>query len=301
MAEHSITHTVGEQHDGLPGRTILTHELGISRQLMTRIKRSGEFYVNGQPSLLKDRVYSGDKLLIVIREEKTQDIPPEDIPLSVVFEDEHLLIVDKPPGMVVHPTKGYLSQTLANAVIHYWQQRGENCIFRPVHRLDRDTTGLVIIAKNPYVQESLTSQHADGRWQKTYTAVVEGYVETESGTIDAPILRVGLGTRRRVISDLGQSAQTLWRVLHRWRGASMLEAVLVTGRTHQIRAHFAHMGHPILGDDIYGSSSPLMARQALHAGHLSFVHPVTKLPLTFTCPLPTDMSELIQGLNVQQW
>jgi RluA family pseudouridine synthase len=297
MPEHILRHTVGEQHDGVSARAVLMGELGISRQLLTRIKRSGEFYINDNPSLLKDRVRAGDWLLIVLREEKDQDIEPEDIPLSIAFEDEHLLVVDKPAGMVVHPTKGYLSGTLANAVINHWRQAGEFFLFRPVHRLDRYTSGLVIIAKNPYVQESLTRQHGDGRWQKIYTLIVSGRIVAPCGLIDAPIHRVGMGTRRRVISDLGQSAQTLWRLLAAWESASLVEATLITGRTHQIRAHFAHIGHPLVGDDVYGEPSPLLSRQALHAGRIRFDHPVSGETIDLVSPLPHDMRRLLGGMG----
>ncbi|HSL93037.1 MAG TPA: RluA family pseudouridine synthase [Bacillota bacterium] len=297
MPEHTITHTVCEQYNGGSARAVLSGKLGISRQLLTRIKRSGEFYINEEPALLKAQVKAGDTLRIVIREEKIQDIDPEPIPLTIIFEDEHLLVVDKPAGLVVHPTKGYQSGTLANAVINHWREKGEQFLFRPVHRLDRDTSGLVVVAKNPYVQEALTTQHLDGRWQKTYTVIVMGKTTADSGLIDAPIHRVGMGTRRRVISDLGQPAQTLWKLLKTWGSASLVEATLVTGRTHQIRAHFAHIGHPLVGDDVYGEPSSLIGRQALHAGKIRFMHPITAQPVELISPLPQDMRLLLEGMS----
>lgn len=297
MSEHTLTGTVAQQYDGMAARAVLVGEFGISRQLLTRIKRSGELYVNERLALMKDKVRAGDCLRIVIREEKMQEIPAEPIPLSIIYEDEHLLVVDKPAGVVVHPTKGYLSGTLANAVVHHWQQKGEHFLFRPAHRLDRDTSGLVVVAKNPYVQESLTAQHLDGRWQKSYTLVATGRIGEPSGLIDAPIYRVGLGTRRRIISDKGQPARTLWRLLEAWNTASLVEATLVTGRTHQIRAHFAHIGHPLVGDDVYGLASPLISRQALHAGKISFVHPATGQFMELLSPLPPDMWTLVEGMR----
>ncbi len=297
MLEHTLSRDVPPQYDGMAARAVLTGEMGISRQLLTRIKRSGELYINELPALLKDKVSAGDCLRIVIREEKTQEITPEPMPVEVVFEDEHLLVVDKPPGLVVHPTKGYLAGTLANAVVYHWRQNGENCLFRPVHRLDRDTSGLVVVAKNPYVQESLTAQHLDGTWKKTYTTVVTGRLPEPDGLIDAPIHRVGMGTRRRIISDLGQPARTVWRLLEAWDTASLVEARLITGRTHQIRAHFAHIGHPIVGDDVYGEPSPIIPRQALHAGKIAFAHPASGAWMKLDSPLPHDMRKLVEGMR----
>jgi 23S rRNA pseudouridine1911/1915/1917 synthase len=292
--EHTFIHQVSTEHDSLPVRTVLSRGLELSRQLLVRLKRSGTLLINGEPALLKDRVRAGDILSITIKEEKEQDLAPEPLSVSVVFEDDHVLVLDKSPGMVVHPTKGFLSGTVANAVIHHWQERGQSFVFRPVHRLDKDTSGLLVIAKNPFVQDALTRQHQSGEWHKSYTAVVQGEMRDQSGRIEAPIARVGNGTRARIIADHGQRAVTLWETLRILHEATLIKARLVTGRTHQIRVHMAHIGHPLIGDEVYGTPTELIGRHALHASAISFTHPVTKAHMYFTSALPEDMRALIE-------
>lgn len=295
--QHSFTHLVSSTYNLLPARAVLTSDLGMSRQLLTRLKRSGQLLVNGHPSLLKDVVREGDLLHITLQEEKEQDILPEVMNLDIVFEDDHILVIDKEAGVVVHPTKGYLSNTVANGVIHHWRKSGQGFVFRPVHRLDRDTSGLLIIAKNPYIQDVLTEQHHSGLWQKSYTAVVSGVIHQENGVIEAPIARVGNGSRARIISDEGKPSTTIWSVAGRFAKATLIKAQLVTGRTHQIRVHMAHIGHPLIGDDVYGEPTPLISRQALHASEVSFVHPISRESMYFESALPEDMAKLVARLK----
>lgn len=296
--QHVFTHEVKEQWQGRTVRSLLNEEMGMARQVLTRLKRSGSVLKNGLPCYLRDTVAQGDLLTIVLKEELEQEIEPEDIPFDVVYEDEHLLAVNKPAGLVVHPTKGYMSGTLANAVIHHWSRQGKPYAFRPVHRLDRDTSGLVLIAKNPYVQEALTVQHHTREWTKKYLCLVTGVVPELEGRIDEPIARVGNGSRARIISTEGKSAITLWELVETFTGASLVRAELVTGRTHQIRVHFAHIGHPLIGDDVYGSPSPLITRQALHAAEVRFTHPISRSIVHLNCPLPEDMQGLQQYLRL---
>lgn len=292
QAEHTLTHTVTAKWAGRPVRSVLIEELQMARQLLIRLKRSGSILINGVPCYLRDPVAQGDILTIILREEHIQDIQPEDIPLDIVFEDEYLLVANKPAGMVVHPTKGYMSGTMGNAIVHHWQVHMQSFVFRPVHRLDRDTSGLVVVAKNPYVQETLTLQHHTQQWEKTYICIVTGEVSEPRGTIEAPIARVGNGSRARVVSAQGKPAITMWERVEMFSQASLLRVRLVTGRTHQIRVHMAHIGHPLWGDDVYGSPSALIERQALHAGEVSFVHPINKQTIHLTCPMPSDMAQL---------
>lgn len=298
MAEHILEYIVTTKYDRHSVKSILTQELGLARQVLTRLKRSGEVLINGDPCYLRDMAFVGDILTVIMREELEQDIPPEDIPLNIVFEDEHLLIVDKLPGLVVHPTKGYTSGTLANAVIHHWRVAKQDYVFRPVHRLDRDTSGLVVIAKNPFAQEALTMQHQTREWRKFYIAIACGEMTEPRGAIDAPIARVGNGSRARMISSDGQEALTLWEIVRLLPGATLVRAELVTGRTHQIRVHLAHIGHPLLGDEVYGTFSSVIKRQALHAAELQFTHPVSKEIMVISCPLPTDMENAIEHLSL---
>jgi len=296
--QHILTHQVLEQWHGRTVRDVLTQELGMARQVLTRLKRSGSVLKNGLPCYVRDTVAQGDLLTIVLREELEQEIGPEDIPIAVVYEDEHLLVVNKPAGLVVHPTKGYMSGTLANAIINHWSRQGNPYVFRPVHRLDRDTSGLVVVAKNPYIQETLTAQHHTREWTKKYLCLVTGRVTGSHGRIEAPIARVGNGSRARIITTEGKTALTFWELLEPFNDASLVRAELVTGRTHQIRVHLAHIGHPLIGDDVYGKPSPLITRQALHAAEICFTHPIIKSTIHLSCPLPEDMLALQQHLRL---
>jgi len=293
--EHTYTHRA--TRDGASIRDILRLEFGMSRQLLIRLKRSGEVLQNGAPAYLNAVTKTGDVLTVTLREEKTPSAAPEDIPLDILFEDDYLVVVNKPAGLVVHPTKGYLTGTLAQALAYHWQTQGVSCVFRPVHRLDRDTSGLVVIAKNPHVQAALTSQQHSGEWEKHYLAVVSGELAYTEGIIEAPIARVGNGSRARVVVPEGRPARTLWQRLQLLPGASMVKAQLLTGRTHQIRVHFAHIGHPVVGDEVYGSKSPLIARQALHASTISFIHPATLERIKVAASLPADISALLTVLS----
>ncbi len=294
---HSFVYRISSEHDGTSIDTYLRRTHGFSRELVKRIKRSGKVTVNGEPRPLWYRLAADDLLKVVAEEEHEQSLEPQEIPFGILFEDDSLLVVDKPAGLVVHPTKGVTDGTLANGVVYHWQQKGEDHIFRPVNRLDRDTSGIVVIAKHAYAQETLIQQSQKDQWQKYYTAVVQGVIADDTGLIDAPIARVGGGSRARIVSDEGKPSQTLWRVVQRFAAATLVEAQLVTGRTHQIRVHFTHIGHPLLGDELYGQPSPLIPRQALHASRLRFIHPVEKRPLELEAPLPDDMQRLIERLG----
>lgn len=294
-ATHTYVHRVTQ--GGASIGSILRSELAMSRQVLIRLKRSGEVLLNDEPAYLKALARVGDVLTVTLREEKTPTVDAEDIPLDIAFEDDYLTVVNKPPGLVVHPTKGYMTGTLAHALAFHWQVQGLPQVFRPVHRLDRDTSGLVVIAKNPHVQAVLTNQQHSGEWEKHYLAVVKGELASSAGRIDAPIARVGNGSRARVVAAEGRAALTLWQRLEVLSGASLVRAQLVTGRTHQIRVHFAHIGHPLIGDDVYGEPSPLIARQALHAGEIVFTHPITRQRMSLTAPLPRDVVELLGKLG----
>jgi len=272
---------------------VLATRLQMSRQTLIRLKRSGEVFKNGNPVYLKDLVRTGDILTVKLVEEKTQDISPEFVPLDIIYEDEHLVAVNKKAGIVVHPTKGYMTGTLAHGLLHYYRAKDEDTLVRPIHRLDRDTSGLVLFAKNPHVQGVLTAQHRSGLWQKRYLAVVEGMLEGDSGRIEAPILRLGGGKRERIVSPTGQEAVTLWEKLAEGHGITIVKATLVTGRTHQVRVHFAHIGHPLVGDELYGRLSPLIGRQALHAAWIEFDHPVTHHRISLYAPPPGEFADLL--------
>lgn len=248
-----LSYTATEADAGMKLATLLKNRMGISRTLMTRLKQSERgITVNGQRAYTNAIVRPGDRVEARMEREVSEDILPEEMDLAILFEDEHLLIVNKPPGVIVHPTHGHYTGTLANGVVWHWRQNGETVRFRPVHRLDQETSGVLAIAKNPFVHQSISEQMQRGQVVKEYTAVVHGRMETEGGTVDAPIGRDGDNPRVRVITGQGDRAVTHYRVEEAHPEGSVVRIRLETGRTHQIRVHMRHLGHPLFGDKMYG-------------------------------------------------
>ena len=260
--------------------SFLKEELGMSTGLMNRLKWKELLFVNGKPRHTDYPVKPGDVITVPL-DEQTPDYPAEDGELTVLYEDDHLLAVDKPAGMLIHPSRAKLTGTLANRVIGYYQRTGQHCAFHPITRLDRDTFGIVLIAKNAHVHRLFTALQEKSAIQKAYHALVYGCPEQSSGIIDAPIRRLPLPSLLRQVSPDGKPSVTEYSVLE--RGAvSKLALRPITGRTHQLRVHCAHMGWPILGDPQYGSPESRVysqqagfAYQRLCAKMLRFPHPVT--------------------------
>ena len=308
-----LAFTVTSQDDGRVLAHLLRRRWGMSRGLLRRLKRGPYVHRNGQPVLLRDRVMAGDRIALYVPEPLVSPVTPEPLPLAIVFEDDHVLVLDKPAGMLVHPARGEQSGTLANGVAYHLAAQHLPPVTAPVTRLDRDTSGLVLFAKHPHAHYQLAGALARGRLQRRYLAIAQGLMEAPEGgvgVIDAPIRRVaGELTRREVARD-GQRAVTRYRVLAYGRpsraahpllaaGATLLSLTLETGRTHQIRVHLAHAGHPLLGDPLYGHPLPgLLERQALHARQLEFPHPVDGQMLAFTSPVPTDLENLLRHLSL---
>ena len=223
----------------------------------------------------------------------TSGTVPTPGPLDLIWEDEDVVVVNKPPGLLVHPSHGHFADTLGNFLMYHYQQTGQDCDFHPVHRLDKGTSGLLVVAKHPHAQEQLKQQLHTEAFRRVYLAICDGQPPAPSGTVDAPI---GLApdSRARAVCPDGQSARTHYRVLQSWEGGSLVELQLDTGRTHQIRVHMAHLGCPLTGDFLYGTEQPeKIARPALHSHQLSFTHPITGEHLAFTQPLPEDMAALL--------
>jgi 23S rRNA pseudouridine1911/1915/1917 synthase len=277
-------------------KTVLRRNKNISTRLIRKVTHgSGELLVNGAPARFIDKVDAGDEILIVLPEEISA-FPPEDIPLSILFEDEQLLVIDKQPGIVVHPTKGHVSGTIANAVQRYMEMSGQSFKIRFVNRLDMGTSGVLLVGKSSLAQSDFVSQAAAGRVSKEYLAIVTGRTE-EHGVIDAPIDLEGEGSPKRTVKEDGYPSRTeyfLEKVV-KIGGTeySLLRLILHTGRTHQIRVHLAYIGHPVLSDPLYGEPNGLIGRQALHAHRLSFPHPITGEPGSFTASLPEDMNSIV--------
>lgn len=281
-----LEYKIDERAEEISVRSFLKRQ-GLSTHLWRRLKHQGSLSINGQPVLRATlaKLRGGDLLRCEIPESTA--IEPEEIPLDICYEDENLLIVNKPAQTLVHPVAKEQHGTLANAVAYYYETKKEPCVFHPTHRLDRNTTGLVLIAKQPHIQSLLTDK--DGlRFHRTYLAIAHGHFSDVEGTIDFPIRRKPGSFIEQETHEAGRSAITCYRVLAEEEEVSLVELQPVTGRTHQLRVHLAAVGHPILGDDLYGEPSPLISRQALHAYRLDLEHPVTRLPLTVEATLPDD-------------
>ena len=288
----SLTFPVPQEYDGLTVGRFLRSHCKASARLVTRLKQVPMgITANGQHIRTVDFLHAGDVVVLNIPDD-ARPAQPVDLPIDVVYEDDDLVVLEKPPFMPVHPTHGHVDDTLSNAYAAYLARRGEAAAFRPVNRLDRDTTGLVVVCKNSH-----SSSILNGNMDKLYFAVCEGEL-SGSGTIDAPIRRCeGPGIMREV-GEGGQRCITHWEALACDEGMTLLRIRLETGRTHQIRTHFSCcMKMPLVGDDMYGGHCGLMIRQALHCGQVSFIHPVTHEPMCINSPLPEDMAALAPCIN----
>lgn len=292
-----IKKTIAELHHGLKIKDFLKDELNLSSRLVRRSAMEGRIHVNGSRVRLDYILREGDELDVLLEAEEVQHIEPEDIPIEVVYEDASMLVINKDPGMVVHPTKSYQSGTLANAAIHHFRSKGEQTIVRLVSRLDMDTSGLIILAKNQFIHSRMSTLMQEDKVDKWYLALVQGDFPDDTKRIDLPIFRDPDGPYQRVIDDRGQRSITEVSVLERANGFTLLRLKLLTGRTHQIRVHLSHLGYPILGDTLYGRESELVGRQALHAYELMFEHPMTGECLDLKAPLKKDMADLIKKLG----
>ncbi|QZN73141.1 RluA family pseudouridine synthase [Paenibacillus sp. DR312] len=311
-----IVYTVTEQEDGWLLKTVLQRRLLVSRKLLSKIKLTEQgVMLNGERVYISVKVAAGDVVEVRMEQEESDDILPEPIPFTVLYEDEHLLIVNKDAGIIVHPTHGHYTGTLANGVVHYWKSKGERFRFRPIHRLDQETSGVLAIAKNPYVHQHVSEQMIAGTVDKKYIALVHGSPVPEQGAVDGPIDRDPEEPHRRIVTPDGYAARTLYTTLTRWAegSASAISLKLESGRTHQIRVHMTSIGCPLIGDRMYKTlpvheiDEQTMAirevrdswieRQALHACELTFEHPILQERVTFQAPFPADMAALEQRLN----
>ena len=295
-------HTVTSEEVGLTINQILRQNYKFSSRFRTKMKYQSLVDLNGSPAPGYLRPEAGDIIGVRLPEE-TSDFPPENIPLDIVYEDEDLILVNKQPGIIVHPTKGHPEHTIANAVMYYMQETGQSFKVRFANRIDMDTTGIIIVAKNANAQNDLSNQMRHNAVIKRYIALVEGLIDEDHYTIDLPIGRPDqVSIRRTVMETGGKDAVTEVHVLERFVSVeygphTLVEVVLLTGRTHQIRVHLSHTGHVIAGDELYGGRTGLIGRQALHAYHIEFTHPATGEYMTFETDLPEDIRKAIDSLR----
>lgn len=303
-----LRYKVPASDDGMMVKTVVRRRMGISRRLLTRLKTTERgLTVNGVKVYASAVVRAGDLVEVRMVRERSDDILPEPLPLDILYEDDSLLAVNKPAGLIVHPTHGHYSGTLANAVVHHWQQKGEDVRFRPVHRLDQDTSGVIVIAKNPFVHQQIAEQMKRGAVGRRYVAFVHGEPHPAAGTVAAPIARDEANPHLRTVKEEnGYPSVTHYETVRSWGAAAQLNVRLETGRTHQIRVHMKHIGCPLIGDALYGPDDMsesrmrihgLPARQALHAEELSLTHPGSGRPLVFHAPLPEDLTRLAQQIE----
>ena len=286
MTEHIVTLPTAEE---CPAKTYLMRVCGISSGLWKRIKHSGTFAVNGVPAIAaRTMLHTGD--IVSYELPIVSSVTPERLPLAIVYEDNDLLIIDKPAGQLVHPTTKEAHGTVANAVLGLYTVRGTRLDFHPCHRLDRNTTGLLLIAKHPEVQYQIGKQNTLTR---EYLALIDGMLTPTESTVDAPIARALPSIILRRVAPDGKPARTHYRTEWTNTRHSLLRLQLETGRTHQIRVHLAHLGHPLLGDDLYGGSTNLIPRHALHSAQLTLTHPRTGERLSVESLLPEDMARIL--------
>ena len=276
---------------------------GLTRSQATRLIESGEVAVNGRAVSKSYKLAGGEDIAVTLPEPEPVEAVPQDIPLDVVYEDADVIVVNKPSGMVVHPAPGHPDGTLVNALLYHCAGTlsGIGGALRPgiVHRIDRDTSGLIIAAKNDAAHQYLSAQLADHTLARTYECIVVGALREDRGTVDAPIARHPTDRKRMAVVVGGREAVTHWEVIARYPGYTHVRCRLETGRTHQIRVHMAYIGHPILGDTVYGAKKevPGLTGQCLHAVGLRFLHPRTHEVVELFCPLPEEFTRMLQKIR----
>ena len=280
-------------------RDVLIKEFNISSREITNLKKRNLIFLNNENTFLDKNLNLNDKIVVSFDyDEDNSNIIPLENNLDIIYEDEWLLIINKPPLMPIHPTSNHFDDTLSNIVKFYYDKINLKKKIRPVNRLDKDTSGIVVFAKNEYIQETLIKQMKNNTFKKTYIALIDGILLKKEDTINKPITRKLPSIIERKISDNGDLSITHYKVLkeNKKEKISLLELLLETGRTHQIRVHMQYLNTPILGDTLYGKKSNLISRQALHSYKIEFIHPITKKNINFLANIPNDINNIIKTL-----
>ncbi|SET15812.1 ribosomal large subunit pseudouridine synthase D [Oceanobacillus limi] len=289
--------TISSEFDGVLIRDFLLREQEFSRRIVKAIIHDGgSIRVNGHTKTVRFPLRKGDRLRIDFPPETIgTNLHPEPLPLNIRYEDEAVIVLEKEAGMATMPSINHKTRTLANGIIAHYQKNNVPYTVHVVTRLDRDTSGLLLVAKHRYSHSILSTQQKAGLIKRRYVAVVEGKMHPKSGVIDAPIGRKAGSIIERTVVENGQRAVTHYSELQSNYSHSLLDIELETGRTHQIRVHFSHIGHPLAGDDLYGGCKDRIQRQALHCHRLTFLHPITKEKMTFSSSIPKDMRNIIKN------
>lgn len=293
--ERIFEFTADAEHDGMSINAVLRQYFNMSSSIIKHLKNTGGISVNGETQRVSYTLSCGEHLRLVLKEGRSELIEPVKIDFGIVFEDEDIIVINKPPGIATHPSHGHFTDTLANGLMYYFAQKNEEHVFRAVNRLDKDTSGLMCAAKNAYAHSRLCTNLHNG-FERQYIAIIEGRLDSPI-TIDAPIARCEEGIIKRCVSADGKHAVTHCTPIKIYNGYTLAELSLETGRTHQIRVHMSYAGFPLLGDWLYGHENrSIFPRTALHSSHMAFTHPVTDKLLEFDAPLPDDMKDFLQKL-----
>lgn len=291
-----LNYTIKKEDNYINIKQVLKEEFLISDRLLLKLKTNKQFFLNNTIVYVSHPVNENDTITVNLDfEETSENIVPTEMSLNILYEDNSFLILNKPAGIAIHPSCSHFSTSISNGIKYYFEKIGLKRKIRPVNRLDRDTSGVVIFAKNEYIQECLTRQMKNNIFRKEYIALLCGHLEHKKATIDAQIARENDSIIKRCVNSNGDRAISHYEVLEEYDSFSKVKFVIETGRTHQIRVHSSYIVHPVLGDTLYGTASSLISRQALHSYKISFVHPLTKETLEITAPLFEDMNLLING------
>lgn len=295
MSARRLAIQIEPEWAGQPVNNLLRRRLGLSGTLLRRLKWLEDgILLDGVRVTTREIVRAGQTLSVRLSDPTVKSgIPPVSLPLDIVYEDRDIVIVNKAPGMPSHPGPGHWQDSLGNALMAHWQETDPEADFHPVHRLDKGTSGLMVAAKHPYAQDRLRQALHSGNFHREYLAVCEGMLSPAEGVIDLPIGRYPDSVLKRQVTPEGQRAVTRYRTVETGCGRTLAALTLETGRTHQIRVHLAHLGHPLTGDFLYGQELPGLGRPALHSWKLALAHPVTGEALSFCQPLPPELGSLL--------
>ena len=284
--------TITEKETGMIIRDFLIKQCLFSRRILKAIKQDGCILLNGKKVTVREQLHMGDQLKVIFpEEEKGLELYPKAVPLDIIYEDDAILVINKQRGIPVIPSRHYNKETIAHGLLYYYEEKGLHYTVHVVTRLDRNTSGLMLVAKHRYSHSLLSKLQRDGEVKRAYTAFVEGEMLKKKGTINVPIGRNPQSIVERMVREDGQRAITHYEVVEKYETFSVVKVLLETGRTHQIRVHFSYLGHPLVGDDLYGGSTEKLKRQGLHCDTLSFYHPFSHEWMEFTIDLPEDMRE----------